>query len=96
MGMKMSKKDPSGNDGHVEPREISEDRYLAMLESRPPRDWVVRPGIGSFHMIGVVELGQGQIFANIGNRFFELWDRPDLTHGEILGVVRKHFGALDE
>lgn len=70
------------------PEEITEEKYVEMLEVLPPLDWVQRQVESSFKLS---EFTSGQItaiYCRLGDRYFELSDRCSLSHSEIVAKCK--------
>jgi len=71
--------------------EITEEIYTDMLEVLPPMNWH-RSGNGggtSFHMEEIFMGGVVDIYVEWEGRFFELRDDLDLSHEQIIAVVKQ-------
>lgn len=73
------------------PVEITEDRFIEMLEILPPVHWV-RHGVSeSFKMSERTSGSITGIFARIGNRFFEMQNHISMSHEDILRCIAVSF-----
>jgi hypothetical protein len=66
------------------PTEISEERWIEMLEVLPPMKWRGKYGSESFMISEALTFDIRSIFCRIGNRYFELCDTDTLTHDQIV------------
>lgn len=66
------------------PKEITQARYLEMLNMLPPMDFYGSTGRQTFKMSELIDDDITTIFCQINGRCFELQDNYRLTHREIL------------
>lgn len=64
------------------PVEITEERFIEMLEVLPPAKWVRYANEESFHLCELTSGNIGAIFVRIGSRYFELQDEMTLSHAD--------------
>ncbi|MCR4319791.1 MAG: DUF1419 domain-containing protein [Candidatus Brocadiaceae bacterium] len=69
--------------------EITEDRFIEMLEVLPPINWVHENGSESFKISERTYGNITAIFARIGERYFELSDSIFLSHQQIMEKCEK-------
>ncbi|EAA5258668.1 hypothetical protein DP804_19585 [Salmonella enterica subsp. enterica] len=75
--------------------EISEAHFNDMLEIMPPLDWHFT-GTGGSQSFKLMEMYCGNIaciYAQYGDRFFELRDRVTLAHRDIIARVQAFLAA---
>ncbi|WP_183046758.1 hypothetical protein [Salmonella enterica] len=75
--------------------EITAERFNDMLEVLPPLDWNFNEsgGAQSFKLMEMYCGNITSIFAQYGDRFFELRDRVTLAHRDIIARVRAFLAA---
>lgn len=64
------------------PVEITEERFMEMLEILPPGKWVRYSEEESFHVTERISGNIVSIFVRIGDRFFEMQDEVTLSHAD--------------
>ena len=69
----------------TEPVEVTEDRYMEMLEILPPMKWKN----GTFMMSELLCSHYTSIFCQIGSRYFEMVDSAFLSAEEIIDRVKQ-------
>lgn len=86
-----------GFEAHIisEPVEITETRFIEMLEVLPPLDLFNNGRTASFKMSEMYSGNITSIFVRVAKRYFEFKDRASLTHAEILGRVLEVATAQD-
>lgn len=70
-----------------DPVQITEDQYFYALECLPPLDWQVRGGGESFKMVERYSGRMTNIYAKLGNTYWQLMDVDTLPHAEIMAKV---------
>ena len=75
------------------PIEITEARFMEMLEVLPPVGWTQRNGCESFKLSERTSGNITAIFARVGNRYFEMSDSIAMPHDKIIEAVNRVAGA---
>ena len=72
----------------TEPSEITEDKFLEMLNVLPPVRWVRQGGAESFKLSERYYGSITAIYARIGKRYFTFSDNIAMPHDEIIKRIR--------
>lgn len=73
--------------------EISEKKFIDMLEVLPPLDWQGTPESQTFKLSEMYSGNITDIFAQYRTRFFTMRNEVTLTHEEIIGNIRAFIDA---
>lgn len=73
--------------------EITEDRFIDMLEVLPPLDWTGGEHCQSFKLSEMYSGNITDIFARYGDRYFQLRNLVTLTHKQIIDEIKAFIDA---
>lgn len=78
------------------PSEITEEQFTYALEVLPPEDWQHGKNCNSFKMSECFSGRMTHIYAQIGDRYFEMLDLCTMKHEEIIAAVRAAFPEVKQ
>jgi hypothetical protein len=74
----------------TEPKEVTEDKFVEMLEVLYPNHWVRRSGSESFQMSEHLSGNITEIYCRVGTKYFAFSGRAGMKHDDIVAKCRPY------
>lgn len=75
----------------TDPKEVTEEHFIEMLECLPPMGYVNCGNTESFKVCELVSGNIANIYARIGSRYFHLCDVASIKHDAIIAKINRRF-----